>query len=159
MIRLEAGADRLEWPRLEILGPLRYRLLERYAITWQSPGAPLQRLIMKAGFECNGASVPAAAEWIVPREKLLKGAVPHDLLYEYQGVLPVGLHGYRDDAGVWRPVTRYTWSRRDSDRFFARCLTFADHLEDWQRSAAYLAVRVGGCRAWSRGVPATERDL
>jgi hypothetical protein len=142
---IEAAGDRLDWPEIAIVAPRRYRLLADFCVEWEKEGFPRQRLIVPAGFECDGASVPAIVEWYLGREKILPAAVPHDWQYAHAGRLPAETHLYLDD-GQWKPAT-YTWSRKEADRFFGRNLRFCDIRSD-QRRNAYRAVRLFGWIPW-----------
>ena len=117
-----------------------------YVIEWEATGFPRQRLVVPAGFECDGASVPAVLEWYLGRETILPAAVPHDWQYAHAGRMPAGSHLYEHDAGGWVDAA-YLWSRKDSDRFFARNLRFCA-ISDGRRRNAYRAVRLIGWRAW-----------
>lgn len=148
---LRIGDDVLTWPRVEIVRPGWYRLLEEYVVEWQAEGVPRQRLSVPQGFECDGASVPAPLEWYLGRERILPAGVAHDFQYHYQGRTPIGSHEALQD-GVWTDQ-RYEWTRKESDRFFARNLRFCQ-ISPGQRRNAYRAVRLAGRRPWRRGTPA-----
>jgi hypothetical protein len=148
---LRVGGDVLAWPRTEIIRPGWYRLLEDYVVEWQAEGFARQRLTVPAGFECDGASVPALLEWYLGRERILPAGVAHDFQYRYQGRTPLGSHQALQD-GVWTDQ-RFAWSRQESDRFFARNLQFCK-IKDHQRRNAYRAVRLAGRRPWGKGQPA-----
>jgi hypothetical protein len=138
--------DTLEWPDLRLAGPRKYVLLADYVIEWQAEGVPRQRLVVPEGFECDGASVPALLEWYLGRDRILPAAVPHDWQYRAGGRLPSGSHLVLTKEGEWREVD-HLWTRKESDRFFARNLRFCDIRPD-QRRNAYRAVRLFGIRAW-----------
>lgn len=141
--------DRVEWPDLLIVAPRRYQLQSDYRVEWEASGFPRQRLVVPAGFECDGASIPAALEWYLGREKILPAAVPHDWQYAFAGRVRAGSHSYLDPVdGLWKPV-EFIWSRKDADRFFARNLRFCD-LRGHQRRNAYRAVRLAGWIPWRR---------
>jgi hypothetical protein len=137
--------DTLVWPDIRLVGPRRYRLGSAYVVEWEAGGFPRQRLTVPEGFECDGASVPALLEWYLGRERILPAAVPHDWQYAHAGRIPSSSHHYLE-AGQWVEAN-HVWTRRDSDRFFARNLRFCD-IRDHQRRSAYRAVRVGGWIPW-----------
>jgi len=149
--------DTLEWPEVILVGPRRFRLASRYVVEWQAEGVPRQRLIVPEGFECDGASIPALLEWYLGRDLILPAAVPHDWQYAFAGHLPPESHLYRDETGEWLEA-HFVWSRKDSDRFFARNLTFCD-IRDHQRRNAYRAVRLAGWIPWRRGTPARPAPM
>jgi hypothetical protein len=140
--------DRLEWPRILIVAPKRYLLDADYVIDWTATGHPRQRLIVPAGFECDGASVPAILEWYLGREKILPAAVPHDWHYAFAGRIPPESHLQMAEDGSWIPAN-HLWTRDEADRFFARNLKFCE-IRNGQRRDAYRAVRLAGWIAWRR---------
>lgn len=85
---------------------------------------------------------------------VLREALFHDWLYAHRGELPAGFHFYRDEScGSWRPA-RFTWSRQDADRLFARLLDTNTFVRgDHRRRNAYRMVRLFGWLAWRRKSP------
>lgn len=145
---LRSNGDVLHWPNVRLVAPRRFQLQEDYLVEWQAAGYPRQRLCVPAGFECDGASVPALLEWYLGRERILPAAVPHDWHYAFAGHIPPGSHHFLNGEGVWAE-TNHVWSRLEADRFFARNLKFCE-ISDHQRRNGYRAVRLGGVLAWRR---------
>jgi hypothetical protein len=143
-----ANGDTLEWPRVELIAPRRIRLLQNFRVEWTADGFPRQALIIPAGFECDGGSVPAAAEWYLGRDNILPAAVPHDFQYYFQGKIPLESHLFWAHE-KWTPAY-HIWSRDEVDRFFARNLQFCKGLSDKQRRRAYQAVHLFGGRSWGK---------
>jgi hypothetical protein len=143
------GSDRLDWPDVRLIGPRRFQLRADYVVEWQAEGYPRQRLIVPEGFECDGASIPAFLEWYLGRDNILPAAVPHDWQYAYGGRIPAESHLYQEADGEW-VQTHHVWTRKESDRFFARNLRFCD-IRDDQRRNAYRAVRLVGWWHWRYG--------
>lgn len=152
---LHQSGDTLEWPEVRLDGPRRLVLLADYVAEWEVGGFPRQRISVPAGYEFDGASIPAVLEWYLGRDHILPAAVLHDWQYEFAGRVPRDSHLYRDETGAWVEAG-HEWSRKESDRFFARNLRFCD-ISDGQRRNAYRAVRIGGWIPWRkaerRGAP------
>jgi hypothetical protein len=138
----------LTMPRIEILAPRRIRLLEPYTYVWEVEGFPRQRLIVPAGFICDGASVPKALHWYLGWDEMLPAAIPHDYLYAYSGEIPVGSHHYLDEVWEWLPAN-HRWTRDEADRLFGRLLSYCP-IPPRKRGVAYRAVRIGGGAAWRK---------
>jgi hypothetical protein len=149
---LEA-TDTLDWPLAVKTGERSYMLMNDFVIEWQAEGFPRQMLIVPAGFEYDGASVPRIVEWYVGRDALFAAATAHDWHYAHAGVLPEGSHLYQTANGQWLD-TLYKWTRLEADRFFARNLRFplpdGRRIRGDQRRNAYRAVRLGGAAPWAR---------
>ncbi|HEX7072188.1 MAG TPA: DUF1353 domain-containing protein [Rhodothermales bacterium] len=123
-----------------------YELVEDWEYHWEKDGIT-QRIYIHAGFQFDGASVPAVARMFVERDGLQRAAaLPHDLIYRHRGRLPLGHHQWVD-GGMWRDVVVYRWSRKDADRLFGRIMREAG-VKRSVRRAAYLAVRAFGWWAW-----------
>lgn len=144
----QVGRDVLDWPSVSIVAPRRIELLEDYVIEWQAEGYPRQRIVVPKGFECDGASIPAVLEWYLGRDNILPAAVPHDWQYRHKGHVPPESHLYLTEDGEWEEAD-HVWTRKESDRFFARNLRFCDIRGD-QRRNAYRAVRVAGWILWRK---------
>ena len=145
---LHQSSDTLEWPEVRLEGPRHLVLLSDYVVEWEADGFPRQRLIVPAGYEFDGASIPAVLEWYLGRDYILPAAVPHDWQYGFAGRIPADSHLYRDETGEWVEAG-HAWSRKEADRFFARNLRFCD-ISDGQRRNAYRGVRIGGWIAWRK---------
>lgn len=148
--RLHENGDVLHWPDVRLAGPGRLVLLSDYVVEWQAEGHPRQRLIVPAGFQCDGASVPAPLEWYLGREKILPAGVAHDWQYHHAGRIPPATHLRLTPDGAWTRAD-HVWTRDESDRFFARNLRFCD-IRDHQRRNAYRAVRLAGWIPWQRAL-------
>lgn len=146
---MHENGDTLHWPDVRLIAPRKFELLSDYVVEWQAEGYPRQRLIVPRLFVCDGASVPALLEWYLGREKILPAGVAHDWQYAYGGRIPTDSHLYLQQDGTWTEAN-YLWTRKESDRFFARNLRFCD-ISGHQRRNAYRAVRIGGRGAWRRG--------
>ena len=99
-------------------------LREELVVIWNG-----KTLVVPAGFECVGASVPrflwgSVSPQIHPCT--LRAAVAHDFLYRFQ---PKG------------------WSRKDADELFYD-LVREDGLGWWRAQKAYWGVRIFGGDAW-----------
>lgn len=149
---LENNPARLSWPEVQVIAPRRYRLQADFSIEWKSGFFPRQRLVVPAGFECDGASVPRVLEWYLGRENILPASLVHDWQYTYAGRLPWKTHFFlHPEEGHWEPI-RYVWSRVEVDRFFARNLRHCPvcEIRRGQRRLAYRAVRLFGGIHWRR---------
>lgn len=157
---IQEHPDWLKWPKIRIVAPRRYKVISDYTMEWSTEGYSRQRMIVPAGFQCDGASIPAALEWYLGRENILPAALIHDWQYTFAGKIPVESHLYRDPQdSLWKQAD-YIWSRRECDRFFARNLRFCCHIRGDQRRNAYRAVRLFGWLPWRRAEKklAAKRD-
>lgn len=138
----------LEQPDLRPISQRHYRLYQDYEYCWY-PGALRNRIRIRAGFTSDGASVPRIA-WtlsgLTPDGLIRAAALVHDFLYVHTGRLPAGAHELEESPGSWRPVSG-RWSRRDSDKLFARIMRETG-VSRLQRRVAYLAVRAFGSGGW-----------
>lgn len=143
--------DKLHWPDVTLVSPhpRTWRVNEQYAFEWTAAGQPRQRLQIEAGFLFDGASIPGAVEWYLPREHILEESLPHDFGYRHRGQLPPGSHWYFADSGLWLPAD-HVWTREELDRLFARMLKLNPLTRAGQRRSAYRMVRLFGRRAWRR---------
>ncbi len=150
-----ADKDSLEWPKVALIAPRKIKLLEEFVVEWVAEGFPRQRLVVPKGFVCDGASIPAMLEWYLGRDNILPAAVPHDWQYAFGGQIPKDSHLVQNSDGTWKEAD-FVWSRKESDRFFARNLKFCS-IKNHQRRNAYRAVRIGGWFAWrSEKTPVIE---
>jgi len=149
---VEDGESVLHWPRTEILSPRvgkprRILLLDDFSYEWEAEGKH-QKIVIRAGQESDGASVPKALHWYIGWTELLPAAVPHDELYANGGFLEHGQHLLRT-GGEFSPIS-YIWTREEADRLFARMLDLCTTLTRTQRRHAYRAVRLFGGGSWKR---------
>ena len=94
-------------------------------------------ITVPAGFRFDLSSVPRVF-WslIAPFELSIAAPLVHDFLYR---------HGGKPPEGSVAPPRAYT--RAEADRTF-RAMMEAEGVSAWRRTAAYLAVRAFGGRAW-----------
>ena len=136
-----------------------YRVVDDYYYEWQIEhsdrriGATTfthQRLCVPTGFVSDGASVPRLL-WtltgLTPDGLIRAAALLHDYIYRHKGRLPAGAYQHFDkESGAWRDLDA-VWSRRATDRLFARVMREAG-VSKIKRRLAYLGVRVGGRFSW-----------
>jgi hypothetical protein len=138
-------------PRVQVLGPSEFLLMEDYSYRWDVPSdEPITPrtaiLTAPAGFRFDMASVPRAVHAFIGRLDLgLRAPLFHDLLYHHGGRLPGRLYQWHID-GEWVNADA-PWSRRDADRLFGRHMR-EDGVARWRRRAAYRAVRLFGGGSW-----------
>ena len=91
-----------------------------------------QGITVPSGFETDFASVPTALEWVVSGEdvQIIKPSIVHDWLYQNRGKVKEG------------PFTR-----KQADQLLAAGMRELG-APWWKRNAVYLAVRLGGGKAW-----------
>jgi hypothetical protein len=130
-------------------GKTLYKLRRPFAYIWLAPDDFRRCLLVPAGFENDGASVPRIV-WSISGMQQdgehRAAAIIHDFLYEYQGAIPVGSYLREDDDG-WNPVIA-DWKRKHADRMFGRIMREYT-VPRQRRRMAYRAVRVGGWTAWN----------
>lgn len=123
-----------------------YQLREAHSIHWED-GKSVWTLRIPAGFLCDGASNPWflwSVTGIPPDGVHRLAALYHDYIYRYSGDLPGGSF-FRDGIR-----SRTTWTRKQTDRFFA-CLLRETGVGKFRRRTMYLGVRLGGWLPWNFG--------
>jgi hypothetical protein len=147
-----SNGDVLDWPNVRLVRPRWHELQEPYAVEWTpEPGRRRLKLVIEAGYQWDGASIPAIAEWYLGRDLILPASLPHDFQYDHRGRHPPGSL-FVEFGHTW--VDTYTfggprvWTRDMADRFFARNLKFCLGLRDHQRRNAYRMVRAFGWWYW-----------
>lgn len=139
-------------PNLEPIGETEnghpiYKLETTYAYQWIAPDGRARRLIIPAGFICDGASVPKILwHFMLPDGLHRAAALVHDFLYEYRGKLPIG--SYQRLTGNKWEIIDAQWERRHADKMFARILR-ESNVSKFKRRNAYRAVRAGGWTYWN----------
>ena len=125
-----------------------YRLVEQYVYEWDVNDCK-NRITIPRGFTYDGASVPRIA-WTVsglrPDGLIRAAALVHDWIYMHKGKLPNGSQKYFDKVRSWRDAYGF-WTRKDTDRLFARIMREAG-VSKCKRRMAFRAVRMFGCFAW-----------
>ena len=131
---VEIARSRLPAPLVSYAGEGRWRLEADYL--YRDGGTTIT---VPSGFLFDLSSVPRVF-WslIAPFELSVAAPLVHDFLYRYGG---------RPPAGSIDPPRAY--SRAEADRVF-RTMMEAEGVPAWRRTAAYLAVRAFGGRAWRR---------
>lgn len=157
----------LKQPLMIPISARKYELVEDYECYWNDGGV-VHRLRIPKGNVSDGASIPRMFWGLIglrPDGLIRAGALIHDYLYAYKGVLPTGVHGtYEGDfqdfmKDYWRPKkagmpvmaafehnsTRFT--RKDADHILKQLATDADmkRVRVW---IIYIAVRIGGYLSW-----------
>lgn len=91
-----------------------------------------QGVTVPAGFVTDFGSVPTALEWVVSGEDvhLILPSIVHDWLYQNRGHVPEG-----------------TFTRKQADLLLVEGMRRRG-AGWWKRNAVYLAVRLGGGKAW-----------
>ena len=139
-------ANAFTQPVLQNIGAKWFRVYVAYTYEWKKDGE-CYRLVIPAGFECDGGSVPRAfwtPSGIVPTGVIGAAATLHDYIYASCGALPPG--SYLRLAGEsWQPLSD-VWSRYNADRLFCRVMKEAG-MRWLKRRIAYRAVR------WFGGIP------
>jgi hypothetical protein len=131
-----------------LLGDLRhFELRDNGVYTWETvleDQPALLRLVVPAGFRHDFASVPRPLWVLISPLDLGNASIFHDWLYRHRG----GVATLRRAPGetAWSPVTT-PWTRRDTDRLWARIMR-EQGVAKWRRRAAYRAVRLCGRSAW-----------
>jgi hypothetical protein len=111
----------------------RLRLLEPF---WVWSDVLNDQLVIPAGFECDGESIPRALHGLVPPFGMSKrAAVVHDYLYRN--------HGYLSHAGPFKPVTR-----QQADAVYQE-LCLAKGLPRWRATVRWATLRLVGWKAWA----------
>lgn len=111
----------------------RLRLLEPF---WVWSDVLNDQLVIPAGFECDGESIPRVLHGLVPPFGMSKrAAVVHDYLYRN--------HGYVSNAGPFKPVTR-----EQADAVYQE-LCLAKGLPRWRAAIRWATLRLVGWKAWA----------
>ena len=143
-------AKRVTQPILQNIGPRWYRLHEKFTYEWVKEGVR-RRIVVPAGFECDGASIPWWA-WskirLVPTGIIGAAAALHDFMYANRGDLPDG--SYLRVIGPDECVPLHdVWSRYNADRLL--CRVMRESGVPWlKRRIVYRSVRIFGGIPWAR---------
>ncbi len=145
-----------ESPRLEVLQPEWYELVEPYRYEWTHEEIP-NRLTVRPDFQCDLASIPKFIRWWIGHQDLGLGPpLVHDGFYACAGQLS----GYRWLVherlieGDWEETTG-DWIRWDVERLFGRFMRETDRLVEtttispFKRRVACRATFWFGWSAWS----------
>lgn len=112
-----------------------FTLTQSFLIRWRG-----KRLIVPAGFESDGASVPRFFWRVVfpPTDtRALRAAIAHDYIYRHH---PPG------------------WTRAEADRMF-RDVLIADGVSRFRAGLAWLGVRLFGGSSWNSKINPREKDF
>lgn len=125
----------------------RLRLLEPF---WVWSGVLNNQLVIPAGFECDGESIPRFLHGLVPPFGMSKrAAVVHDYLYRN--------HGYMTGSLAFVPV-----SRQQADAVYQE-LCLAKGLPRWRAAVRWFTLRLVGWKAWAALLvlllPACAQDI
>lgn len=131
-----------------------YRLNTPYPYEWVADGVR-RRLVIAAGFEYDGASVPRPLWTLtgIERDGLQRAAaLVHDVHYRNGGWLGNGITQaiWSDGAQIWEtvePSEDCRWTRADVDALFCRMLREAG-VSMLKRRMMYRGVRVFGWMFW-----------
>lgn len=141
----------IQHPRLFLLEDwYRFRLEEDWIYAWEHDGS-VRSLTVPAGLVTDLASVPRVARLWIDRHEIRAASIPHDYIYGYAGRIPAPLFTINGE-----PSTE-CWSRRDTDRLFARIMRESG-VEKAKRRAAYAAVRIWGWGIWGRAERTIMRE-
>jgi hypothetical protein len=132
------------YPRIEALGGNSYRLFEDYFYEWEKDKINY-KLIIPKGFICDLASIPRLLWIIISPFDLGAAAVPHDWIYSFAGRIP-SKSCLKKNNNVWIEIEE-PWSRKDTDRLFARMMR-ESNVSKFKRRSAFIAVRIFGSWVW-----------
>lgn len=145
--------EKIDHPNTEPIGKRLYRLEEDYELKFDYKGLEF-RMLVKAGFEYDGASVPQWA-WTIsgirPDGLNRAASLIHDIIYVYKGIL--------DDTCKYVEVyygnerVHLHLNRKDADLIF-RDILKCSGVTKWRRNLSYVAVRTGGNKFWK--IPRTH---
>ena len=136
-----------EQPRLELVDPHWYKLVEPYRYLWTHEGTRY-RITVTADFHTDLASIPRPLWWMVDPQSLGLGPpLIHDVLYACRGhtIAYPWVVSERRCAGQW--ASTEDWSRYNTDRLFGRHMRQRGTAR-WKRRSAYWMVRAFGLYAW-----------
>ena len=138
-------------PRLEVLEAGWFRLIEDWNYQWCHADRDW-RLVVRAGFECDLASVPKFLHSLIGRKDLGLGPpLLHDMIYACRGDVFGSRFGDLEVRNRGRWVVRNDRvTRNQADRVFGRQMREVQ-VPKLRRRAAYLAVRAFGWYAWGSG--------
>ena len=148
-----------------------YRLVEDFSYTWTNHGI-INRIIVRAGFEFDGASIPSGIAPLMGGKWGL-GHVPpliHDMLYRCGGcvkcshegnlheiLLVHGIANPKQDDYFWLAVDGH-WTREEADKMFGRHMR--EHgIPKVRRRLAYYGVRLGGRYFWDPSCCSCDRKV
>jgi len=127
----------------------RFELIEPAVYLWRQSvnGYEALALIVPAGFDHDFASVPRPLWALISPIDLGLASIFHDWIYQHGG--QVETLGWPTGGSGWEPVAS-PWSRRDTDRLFARIMR-EQGVPRWRRRWAFRAVHWFGGDAWRGG--------
>jgi len=110
------------------------------------------RLLLVEGTIIDGASIPRLT-WtllgLAPHGVMDTPALPHDLIYKYKGVMPVGEFQVLNDSTLeWENYDESITRAFGDALLFAMCVHF--DIERWRATLVWSGVRVGGWWPWMR---------
>ncbi|HWL54266.1 MAG TPA: DUF1353 domain-containing protein [Chthoniobacteraceae bacterium] len=128
-----------------------YRLECDYIYRWVDEGR-IYRIVVPAGFICDGASVPRFLWTLIgatPDGLNRAAALVHDFIYRNSGVLPNGSFWEEAPGGRLIALIDMPWTRVQADKLFARILREAG-VPRLRRRLMYRGVRLGGWMSWHK---------
>ena len=142
----------LKQPIMIPTGEQEYTLFVEYVYSWPAMGndgrVKEQKLVIPKYYVTDGASVPRLA-WsltgIRPDGLNRAAALIHDIIYDFKGELPEGVH-FVLKKGEYVEAN-YKWTRKETDRICCRLLRQAG-VSKVKRRMAYIGVRIGGWFSW-----------
>ena len=132
-----------------------YRLHQEYSYTTVLDKSVAVTIVVKAGFECDGASVPRwlwSLSGITPNGLIIAAALIHDAIYSVKGKLNKFNrwieHHVLDEDGVYHREPLEI-NREQADKIFLEIMEWSD-IGKTDRLRAYWAVRLFGWYAWRK---------
>lgn len=132
-----------------------YRLYQEYSYTTVFDKSVAVTIVVKAGFECDGASVPRwlwSLSGITPNGIIIAAAVIHDAIYSVKGKLNKFNrwieHYVLDAEGVYHR-DHFEINRKQADTIFLEIMELSG-IGKTNRLRAYWAVRLFGWYVWKK---------
>lgn len=133
-----------DWYRFELIEPWTYR--------WRYLNDSIRQLYIPKGFDTDLASVPKVIRFWIGREELRAASIPHDFLTRYGGHIPYPYFMIDGEPCV------IPWTRLQADKLFARMMRETGKISKVKRRAAFIAVRLGGWKAWNEGLKRINKN-
>lgn len=130
-------------PDLRPIAKNKYQLWRTWSYKWTKDNIQ-RRIVIPAGFICDGASVPRflwTITGITPDGMIRSAALVHDFLYKHGGKLPTGC--YQQLAKYDWIDLPIIWTRENADRIFCRIMRECG-ISMVKRRMAYRGVRMFG---------------
>lgn len=141
----------IEQPLIVPISKDRFKLTADYYFRWSSEKGN-HVLVIPAGFESDGASIPRPLWSLVgmyPDGLIRAAALVHDFIYQHGGYIPMNNHQLSKSKFIWNSC-RLVVTRKQADQLFRHIMELSG-IKSWRCTLAYHAVRLFGRGNWNNG--------